>query len=55
MDGIIPKNKDLNNFTKDIQDLTPASSYFRKKSYSSAHKEGFKTYLDVPEDHIFGI
>lgn len=51
----IPKNKDINGFTKEIQCITPVQNYMRKRFLRSAHKDGFKTVTDLPEDHKFGM
>ena len=50
----IPKNKDMNGFTKDIQSVTSVQSYMQKRFLRSAHKEGFKTVSDLPDNHSFG-
>lgn len=53
-DGNIPKNKDVNGFTKDISQITPLEKYMKHKFHRSAQKEGFKTVKDIPEDFTFG-
>lgn len=50
----IPKNKDINGFTKEIQNVTPVQTYMQKRFLRSAHKEGFRTVTDLPETHSFG-
>ena len=50
----IPKNKDINGFTKEIQNITQVQTYMQKRFMRSAQKEGFKTITDLPESHAFG-
>ena len=54
-DGNIPKNKDMNNFTKDIQSLTPSQAYISQKRKKMARLLGFKTHQDIPEEQPFGV
>lgn len=54
-DGNIPKNKDINNFTKDIQCRTPSQAYISQKRKKVSRLLGFKTYADIPEEQPFGI
>jgi len=53
-DGNIPKNKDVNGFTKEIQCKTPVQEYMERRFLRTAHSQGFKTFSDFPGDHSFG-
>ena len=53
-DGNIPKNKDINNFTKDIQSVTPTQAYISSKRKKVARLNGFRTFADIPNEQPFG-
>lgn len=53
-DGNIPKNKDMNGFTKDVQKTSLLQTYLKKRFKRSASKEGQTTFMDLPHSHSFG-
>jgi len=48
------KNKNLNGFVNEIQQITPKKHYMLNKLLNQAHKNGYKTFEDLPEDYVFG-
>lgn len=48
------KNKNLNGFVNEIQQITPKKHYMLNKLLNQAHKNGYKTFEDLPDDYVFG-
>ncbi|CDW82666.1 ef hand family protein [Stylonychia lemnae] len=52
-DGNIPKNKDVNSFQRDIQDITPIRAYMQKRIHSPFDRMGNQTFASFND--AFGI
>lgn len=53
-DGNIPKNKDVNGFTREVQSKSAVQEYMERRFLRTAHSQGFRTSSDLPSDHSFG-
>ena len=52
-EGHIPKNKDVNAFTADVQRQTPTQQFISYRR-AKAPVKGMRSYLDLPREHSFG-